>query len=146
VAALAGLGCFALSVSLFPSANGHTLYGHPLIRWFAWILAHIRFQPTMLAFLIAGMALGAVQPRFWPVLAASTMVLPCLLNTINLVHDTSLDPTSHNLWPFEFVMLGILGFPAIPGAFFGSRIRMKYARAESIAGTISSTPPPLPRV
>jgi len=39
------------------------------------------------------------------------------------VHDTARDPTSHELLPFEFAMLGLICGPAILEAFVGRKLR-----------------------
>jgi hypothetical protein len=146
LAALAGPACFALSALLFPGSENQPFYGQPLIHWFAWLVAHVRFLPTLISFLIAGVVLGAAQPRHWRLLSASTLALPFLLHLINVVHDIMLDPTSHNLWPFEFVMLAIIEFPAVPGAFVGSSIRNRFDGARSVDSGAQAIPPPLPKV
>ena len=128
IAAIAGLGCFVLPVYLIAGELQQRSYGQPLIPWFASAFANLHFAPSMLCFFLAGVALGSAQPRFWWLLAGMTLSLPFILNTINDVHDGILDPTSHNMLPFEWGMIAIVAFPAIPGAFLGSFIRTKYAK------------------
>jgi hypothetical protein len=42
-----------------------------------------------------------------------------IVHTIVLVAETSADPTSHNLWPFEYLMLSLFALPALLGATAG---------------------------
>jgi len=128
IAAIAGLGCFVLPVYLIAGELQERSYGQPLIPWFALAFANLHFVPSMLCFILAGAALGSAQPRFWLLLAGMTLSLPFILNAINLVHDCIRDPTSHNLWPFEFGIIAFVAFPALPGALLGSFIRTKYAK------------------
>lgn len=46
-----------------------------------------------------------------------------------VVRDTALDPTSHNLWPFELVIAGAVGvFVALVGTIAGSVVRVALNR------------------
>jgi hypothetical protein len=41
-----------------------------------------------------------------------------------IIRDTAADPTSHNLWPFELVMMTLWGLMAIlPGLLLGAGLR-----------------------
>jgi hypothetical protein len=40
----------------------------------------------------------------------------CAANACLIVADCSADPTNHNLWPFEFVMIAVATAPAFLGA------------------------------
>ncbi len=40
----------------------------------------------------------------------------CVANACLIVADCASDPTNHNLWPFEFVMIAIATAPAFLGA------------------------------
>jgi hypothetical protein len=123
VATLAGLGCFVLPAYLLAGANAHPAYGHPLIRWFATAYANLQIVPTMSSFFVLGVALGTAQPRRWLLLACLAVSLPPVLNTVNIIGDWTIDPTDHNLFPFEFAILAFISFPVLPGAFLGSKIR-----------------------
>lgn len=121
VAAIAGLLCVAVPPFLFPGAN-HPAYGHPLIPWFAIAFANLHVMATMPSLFVLGMVLGVAQPRQWLLLGCLTISLPTVLNAINILHDWTIDPTDHNLFPFEFVILAFVGSPALLGTFLGSRI------------------------
>jgi hypothetical protein len=127
VAALAGLGCVVLPAYLLAGPNEHPAYGHPLIRWFAVVFANLQFVPTMSSFFVLGLALGTAQPRRWLLLACLAVSLPPLLNTVNIIGDWTVDPTDHNLFPFEFAILAFISFPVLAGAFLGSKIKRVFS-------------------
>jgi hypothetical protein len=130
LAALAGLGCVVLPPYLLPGANKSPAYGHPLIPWFAIAFANLHLLPTMSALFVSSIALGVAQPRRWLLVGCLSVSLPPVLNAINITHDWTIDPTDHNLFPFEFAILAFASLPALPGAFLGSRIRrVIYAQA-----------------
>jgi hypothetical protein len=61
-----------------------------------------------------GLALGLSASR---VASTSGIVLcgtPAIITIANVLRDTSRDPTSHNLWPFEVFFAAVIGL--IPGA------------------------------
>jgi hypothetical protein len=67
------------------------------------------FTLDLLAFVLAGVVVplchvwtwnGGLARRRWPALPSSCSSTPLLI-----IVDTRRDPTSHNLWPFEIVML-----------------------------------------
>jgi hypothetical protein len=76
----------------------------------------------MIIMLIGGflLTLGMTHRRF--------SVCTCLLltlfvaNTIMIVIDWLSDPTSHNLFPFEFVMITALTLPAYLGASIAAAV------------------------
>jgi len=45
---------------------------------------------------------------------------------ISSVAEMIMNPSSHNLWPFEFVMYGFFAIPGIIGAYIGAFIRKKF--------------------
>ena len=123
VAALAGLGCVVVPPYLPPGGIEHPAYGHPLIPWFAVAFANLHLKLTMTLLLVLGIALGVAQPRRWLLLGFLAVSLPPVLNAINIIGDWTIDPTDHNLFPFEFAMLAFVSLPALLGAFLGSRLR-----------------------
>jgi hypothetical protein len=56
-----------------------------------------------------------------------------IAHTIVLIVETSADPTSHNLWPFEYLMLALVAVPALLGATAG-----RFAGQAWAAGTGST--------
>lgn len=120
VAVLGGLACLAVPPTLLHSANANPVYGHPLIPWFAKVFANIHFTPTLWSMAVLGFFLGYAQPRPWALSCCLTVVLPLLLHAANVLHDWTIDPTSHNLFPFEFAVLFVLGMPVVVGGWAGS--------------------------
>ncbi len=68
----------------------------------------------ILAFL-TGLMFGVGTTRRY-VVAAGFMLGMFAANAILFEFDTAVDPTTHNLIPFEFVILGVLAAPAFVGA------------------------------
>jgi hypothetical protein len=105
----------------------HHAYGWPLIPWFALAWANFRLGASALSFLLLGLVLGIFQPRHWLLLGLIAMALPPFLLAINILHDWTRDPTSHNLFPFEFMIYVFISLPALVGAllgfFFGRLLR-----------------------
>lgn len=57
--------------------------------------------------------------RFWSTVGFMTATLPAVI-VARVVLEIVMDPTSHNLWPFEVVIAAALGFMcAIAGAGIG---------------------------
>jgi len=60
--------------------------------------------------------------------ATLALVVPVVVMA-RVVRDTALDPTSHNLWPFEVVIAGMVGvFVALVGTIAGSLVRVALNR------------------
>jgi hypothetical protein len=54
----------------------------------------------------------------------------CAANACLIVADCSVDPTNHNLWPFEFVLIAVAMAPAFLGAGISAVIdRVRRPRA-----------------
>ncbi len=135
VAAGAGLACFVLPAYLFPGDGVKRTYGYPLIPWFAFAYANLRPISSMTAFALTGLALGLVQPRRWLQLSLVSLILPPMLNSINIAHDWTFDATSHNLFPFEFAFIAFISLPVLPGAFLGNLAsRRVFAQATAPKG------------
>jgi hypothetical protein len=125
VALLGGLGCVVLPPFLLPGGPGKPPYGWPLIPWLAFAFTNVRVGPSLAGFLGLGLLLGAAQPRWWWVLGPAAMALTPVLHAVNIAHDWTRDATSHNLFPFEFVMIGFLSCPAFLGAGLGAWLRQR---------------------
>jgi len=100
----------------------HGLEGHysaplfPLLRN-AWEL--LDPAPTLILLTVLGTALGFAEPRAWLLLGIST----ALFFPMAAMLEMTADPSSHNLWPIEFVLYAVLiAVPAASGAFVGSLI------------------------
>jgi hypothetical protein len=128
-AAVAGLGCLVLPPHLIPGAIVNPSYGHPLIPWFASAFANFSFFPTLTLLFVLGAVLGLAQPRWWPLSCCLTVSLPIVLNAINMRHDLTIDPTSHNLFPFEFAILMFFALPALTAGMLASLVRRALERS-----------------
>jgi hypothetical protein len=97
----------------------HILIFHPWVPY-----SHRESQlpgvwPMAMVFALAGLVLtfGAEERR--------GLIIACIVggmfagNTALIAYDWIGDPTTHNLFPFEFVMIGSAIVPAACGAFVG---------------------------
>ena len=73
--------------------------------------------PTLILLFCVGFMLGVVSSRIWFILG----VLTVFIFPVNAVYEMNIYPSSHNLWPFEFIVYILFTVPAIIGAFFGSK-------------------------
>jgi len=56
-------------------------------------------------------------------------LLPAVLNAVNILHDWTRDATSHNLFPFEFLIYAFICLPALVGALLGFLSRRLFKAA-----------------
>lgn len=126
VAAVAGLTAFLAPAYLAASTSGHKDYGASALPWFAAVTDNLSLVGSMFSLFVAGALLGFAYPPRWRLLSTLTMSLPIVLDAINLVFDVARDPTSQNLWPFEFLLLGFLILPACLGAYLATRLRASF--------------------
>ena len=76
----------------------------------------------MVIVLIGGflLSLGLGRRRFW---VPSCLLLTLFVaNTIMIVVDCIPDPTNHNLFPFEFLIIAVLTLPAYFGAMIAAAV------------------------
>jgi len=78
--------------------------------------------PTLILLFCLGFMLGLAGSRIWFILGLLTI----FIFPINAVYEMNIDPSSHNLWPFEFFIYILFTVPALIGAFFGSKKSRKY--------------------
>jgi hypothetical protein len=67
------------------------------------------------------LARGARSHRYR--IAAAFLAALFAANACVIAFDWTIDPTGHNLFPFEFALLAILACPAFIGAAVGGRKR-----------------------
>ena len=83
-----------------------------------------------LAFIIAsGWALVRWQ-GIWRWLAALPLLLVGIV-VLRIIVDTSADPTSHNLWPFELLGTMVLAFIALGGLQLGRIFTARLSQAKN---------------
>jgi len=119
VAAVGGVFSLILPPSLSNDGLSEPAYGWPLIPWFAIAWANVRVSESIVCFFVIGLVLGIAQPRRWWILTLAAVATPAIFLAVNIVHDVIHDPTSHNLWPFEFLIYAFASLSAIGGAFLG---------------------------
>ena len=123
VALAGGVCCLALPPYFAPNGLPTRAYGWPLIPWFAHAWANMRMSSAVFYFVL-GLALGLAHPRRWWLLGFAVMLGAPILLGINILHDWRHDPTSHNLFPFEFLICGALSAPAFLGVLLGFLLRL----------------------
>ncbi len=128
-AAIGGVCSLVLPPYLTEGGLQRPAYGWPLIPWFAIAWANLRATVSMGCFFVLGFTLGIARPRRWLLLAAVAMVLPAVLNAVNILHDWTRDATSHNLFPFEFLIYAFICLPALVGALLGFLSRRLFKAA-----------------
>lgn len=75
---------------------------------------------------IAGLYLGATTDHQLSRIALLICGGVACAMVIRIIVDCAIDPTNHNLWPFEFVWMMMVCFPAsLAGAFLGRRLLAK---------------------
>lgn len=111
--AVMGLACVVVPAFVLQDGD------QPVPLWpIKQAIEQMQFLPTLIGLFVAGIALGFFQPRFWHLLGLSTVVLLPLIAIIEMFQN----PTSHNLWPIEFVLFGFYAIPGFVGAAIGGAI------------------------
>jgi len=101
----------------------HLFDGVPFYGITRIIFDNLEFAPTIMLLFIAGCLLGYLGERIWWLVGILTMIA----FPISAIYEMKISPTSHNLWPFEFALYGVVCIPAIVGAFIGSKIYIRMA-------------------
>lgn len=120
--ALAGLGCIVAPPYLLPRGI-RRVYEAPLFPVLRTAWENLAFLPTMLLLFILGMGLGSAVPKSW----RSVGISPVLLLPVAAILEMFADPSSHNLWPIEFVFYGFVGLAPLAGALTGSLLKRREA-------------------
>lgn len=76
------------------------------------------FVAALIALLLGAAVLNFGMQRTFAV-AAMVWAGMMAAHTWELITETSRDPTSHNLWPFEYFFISLLVIPALTGAAAG---------------------------
>ena len=96
-------------------------YDAPLFPLIATAIKNLSILPTTLLLMITGCIMGYLKSEIWWLLGFSTIILFPIASTSEMI----LYPTTHNLWPLEFLVYGILSIPPLIGALFGSKLKNK---------------------
>jgi hypothetical protein len=85
---------------------------------------------VLLGFLTLVLMLAEVAPAR-QITAAMLSCVPAI-DVVSIIKDTARDATSHNLWPFEFVIAAISGaLVVVPAVLIGLALRWAMAQMES---------------
>jgi|SRR5882724_4218697 len=127
IAAIA-LGLISIIAPVFVLSQTH--YDAPLFPLVRSGVEGISFL-TLAFLLLSGVLLGIACPRHPLFIGVCTMAAFPLL----AIAEISVSPTSHNLWPFEFIIYGFVSLIAVLGAFIGSFIyRRTHKQAQPLTG------------
>jgi len=75
--------------------------------------------PTLSLLIIIGIILGFISPRLWFLSGVLTLSIFPIVAFCEMITN----PTSHNLWPIEFILYFVFTIPAIGGAYIGNRVK-----------------------
>jgi len=117
-AALHGLGAVNLPVWLL-SLRPYTAPLFPLLRTGVEGLSFL----TFIFLFVSGLLLGLFARGHPFLLGIATMGLFPLLAIAEIV----VSPTSHNLWPLEFMIYGFVSLSAVLGVYFGRYVQTDIA-------------------
>ena len=72
--------------------------------------------PLLIVTVLAALPRAVSGTRFWPAALVVGASVPAAV-LARIVHDTFLDPTAHNLWPFEIILAA---GPGLLAGFMGA--------------------------
>lgn len=113
-----------LSITLPPYLSpGKTIvyYDASLFPIIATAIKNLSILPTAILLFLTGLIVGYLKPKMWWVLGFSTIILFPIAAILEMI----VQPTSHNLWPFEFLLYAGLSVPAMIGALITANLKKK---------------------
>ncbi len=105
----------AVVVAVAQASPKHHTYTTGYLPWMR-TAAEDFSRYSFLGLAVVGLFAGFIRPQKWALWGFATMVLFPLWAIVEI----TLDPTSHNLWPIEFVCYGVESLAAVAGARLGS--------------------------
>jgi hypothetical protein len=123
-AAVAGLACIIGPYLYQHGLDASSLMPAPLFPLARTAWEKLAFVPTLIALGLTGAVLGFLQPKYWWVVGMATMALMPIAAILEMFKD----PTSHNLWPLEFILYGMVNTPSLLASFAGSQVRTRIER------------------
>lgn len=114
---LVGFACFLLPQLLIKDID---LTGHSssILQLVTYSYKKVVFLPTMALLAMSGIIIGFLTRRLCVLLGMSSiLIFPSVA-----IYEVLRAPSSHNLWPFEFVIYIAFSIPAILGACVGKKI------------------------
>ena len=82
-------------------------------------IENLSILPTTVLLILSGSFVGYLKPENWRLLGFSTIVLFPIASITEMI----LYPMTHNLWPLEFLVYGVLSIPPLIGALIGSKLK-----------------------
>jgi integral membrane sensor domain MASE1 len=81
---------------------------------------------TFIFLFVSGLLLGLLGRGHPFLLGLATLALLPLLAIAEMVAS----PTSHNLWPLEFAIYGVISLSAVLGAYIGRNVQKKVKKTD----------------
>ena len=120
------LGFMAFFVPVLFTGNKEFIEEISFVSLVSRTFENMVILPTLFSLFAVGFLLGFLCKKFWWLLGLITV----LIFPVMSVYEMNVSPTSHNLWPIEFIIYGALSIPAITGSFFGSRISSRKTKPQ----------------
>jgi hypothetical protein len=87
-------------------------------------VASFRLARTALVAFVLGAGMGGIAPRHWVLLGLSVVGGFPLMIAVELL----VEPRSHNMFPFELAVFGVLAGISTLGAAAGKALRMRWGQ------------------
>lgn len=114
---LVGFVCF-LVPQLFAKDIDLTAHSSGIVELVTYSYKKVVLLPTMILLALSGLIIGFSAKRRCVFLGlSSVLVFPTVA-----IYEMLIDSSSHNLWPFEFIIYFAFSIPAIIGACIGKKI------------------------
>lgn len=126
LAAVLGFMCVVAPPHLISGGISRN-YDAPLFPFVRTALENMTFLHSAAFLFCLGVVIGWVRPRMWLQGALATM----MLFPVIIVAEVCVAPRSHNLWPIELAICGVLCLPALAGAVIARLIVWRSARRNS---------------
>jgi hypothetical protein len=109
----------------------HFLFFHPYLPYSVREHRMPGFWPMVITLLIAGFA-ATFRAAGHPAKLCACIVLGiCLGNALLIAFDWMKDPTTHNLFPFEFIMIASAMIPVYAGGLISWRLTGERASSQA---------------
>jgi len=100
----------------------HFLFFHPYLPYSVREHRMPGFWPMVITLLIAGFAATFRAAGHTARICACIVLGMCLGNALLIAFDWMKDPTTHNLFPFEFIMIASAMIPVYAGGLISWRL------------------------
>ncbi|PKL81363.1 MAG: hypothetical protein CVV24_15625, partial [Ignavibacteriae bacterium HGW-Ignavibacteriae-3] len=108
---------------IIPELFGKSLYLREIftLSFIGDVYENIILIPSVALLIVVGIALGFIRPRLWFISGVLTIIAFPIASLFEMI----ISPTSHNLWPIEFVIYCIFTIPATLGAYVGKTAKFR---------------------